>query len=96
MAAKAAFKDVARVFGINFMDSNKHSSLITEKTIAKSLQENEKFRDLYTNDKRLEKIIDIAQRMEGTVRQTGVHACGMIIAPEEVTHYSPIQYPPAS
>ena len=30
------------------------------------------------------------------MRQTGVHACGMIIAPEEVTHYSPTQYPPAS
>lgn len=96
MAAKAAFKDVARVFGVNFMDSNKYSALITEKTIEKSLAESEDFKNLYDNDTRIKKIVDIATRMEWTIRQTGVHACGMIIAPEDTINYSPIQYPPAS
>ncbi len=96
MAAKAAFKDVARVMGVNFEQSNKISSLITDKTIADSLKSNDDLKALIDQDDRIKNTLLIAQKLEGTVRQTGVHACGMIIAPSAVTNYSPIQYPPKS
>lgn len=96
MAARAAFKDVARVYGINFDQSNKLSWLITEKTIAESVEANKELKESIATDTRLKKVIDTAIALEGTVRQTGVHACGMIIAPEPTVCYSPIQYPPLS
>ena len=96
MAAKAAFKDVARVYGVNFEQSNKLSALVTEKTIEKSLQENKDLAAAAESDQRTKNVLEIAMRMEGTIRQTGVHACGMIIAPEATTNYTVIQHPPAS
>lgn len=96
MAAKAAFKDVARVYGVNFEQSNKVSALVTEKTIQKSLQENKELQQAVDSDQRIKNVLNIAVKMEGTIRQTGVHACGMIIAPEATTNYTVIQHPPQS
>ncbi len=94
LAAKAAFKDVARVFGVKFEQSNKISALVTEKTVAASVEANKELKQLAEADQRIKNVLEIATRIEGTVRQTWVHACGMIIAPSVVTNYSPIQYPP--
>lgn len=94
LAARASFKDVARVMGIKFDQANKLSALISEKTITDSKARNKDLQNALQQDTRLERVIDTASALEGTVRQTGVHACGMIIAPSAVTNYSPIQYPP--
>lgn len=94
MAAKAAFKDVARVMWMPFEQSNKISNLISEKNIQESLEKIAEFKDLYDTDSGIQKIIDIAMRLEGTIRQTWVHACGIIISPQVVTQFTPIQYPP--
>jgi DNA polymerase-3 subunit alpha len=94
MAAKAAFKDVARVFGVSFMQSNQFAGLITESSLQKSIDTNEELRKSLEQDDRFAKIMNIALQLEGSVRGTGVHACGMIIAPDAVTTYAPIQHPP--
>lgn len=96
LAAKAAFKDVARVMGIKFDQANKLTSLVTEKTVALSAEKNKDLQDAIKADSRLQKVIEVATAIEWTVRQTGVHACGMIIAPAPVITYSPVQYPPKS
>ncbi|MBP6910396.1 hypothetical protein KBC03_02250 [Patescibacteria group bacterium] len=94
MAARAAFKDVARTMGIPFDRSNFIASLINEKSIEESMKATEDLRNLYENDPILKKTFDEAIKLEGTVRGTGVHACGIIIAPEVITHYTPVQHPP--
>ena len=96
MAAKAACKDVARVMGVKFDQSNILSWMITEKTVQKSLDSNSDLQSLIANDEQLKRVVELASRLEGTVRQTGVHACGMIIAPEPAVTYTPLQHPPAS
>lgn len=96
LAAKAAFKDVARVMGVKFVDANKLGNLITESTIPDSIDNNKDLQWAIADDSRLSKIIEYAIALEGTVRQTWVHACGMIIAPEDTHHYSAIQHPPKS
>ncbi len=96
LAAKAAFKDVARVMGMKFTEANNTASMISEKTIQDSIDENKDLQKAIASDTRLQKIIDYAQALEGTVRQTWVHACGMIIAPEDTHNYSVIQHPPKS
>jgi len=94
MAAKAACKDVARVMGLKFDQSNHLSSLITEKTVALSIEKNTELQAMIANDGHIKKIVDIAARMEGTVRQTWVHACWMIIAPSPAVQFTPLQHPP--
>ncbi len=96
LAAKAAFKDVARVMWIKFIDANNIASFITEKTIQESIDDNKDFQKVIANDNRLKKVIEFAQALEWTVRQTWVHACWMIIAPENTQNYSVIQHPPKS
>ena len=93
MAAKAAFKDVARVHGISFTKANILSNYI-EKSISKTYDENEEFRQQIEQDSTLQRIVELASRLEWTVRQLWVHACGLIIAPEDAINYTPVQHPP--
>ncbi len=94
MAARAAFKDVARTMGVPFDRSNFIASLITQKTIKESIDQMEDLKNMYDNDPILKKTFDEAIKLEGTVRGTGVHACGIIIAPDVITHFAPVQHPP--
>lgn len=70
MAAKAACKDVARVMGINFEQSNKLSALVTGKTIEDSIASNDELKALIASDERIKHVVTLAARLEGTVRQT--------------------------
>lgn len=93
MAAKASFKDVARVFWVSFTKANAISANI-EESIDKSYNENKEFKATVDEDDTLKDIIKYSSKLEWTVRQLGVHACWVIISPEKIETYSPIQYPP--
>ena len=36
-------------------------------------------------------MIRTAQKLEGSVRNTGIHACGVVITPDEITKYVPVK-----
>lgn len=59
-----------------------------------ALQESVEFKQAYDTDVRYKKVIDQALKLEGSVRQLGVHACAVIIAPEPITNYCALQHPP--
>ena len=96
MAPKAAFKDVARVMGIPFEKSNLISSLMPDKMsmldAVKADDTPEELKSLYEWDEKVQQTAEVSSKLEGNMRQLGVHACGVIIAPENITTYSPIQY----
>lgn len=96
MAPKAAFKDVARVMGIPFEKSNLISSLMPDKMsmldAVKAEDTPEELKTIYEGDEKVQKTAEVAAKLEGNMRQLGVHACGIIIAPEKITTYWPIQY----
>jgi DNA polymerase III subunit alpha len=96
MAPKAAFKDVARVVGIPFEKSNLISSLMPDKMsildAVKSDDAPEELKSIYEWDEKVKQTAELAAKLEGNMRQLGVHACGIIIAPEKITKYSPVQY----
>ena len=102
MSAKAAFKDVARVMWVWFDTANMISSLLTETdtdkkvNIMKSFENNEQLKTLLEHNTILKKTIDITQWLIGTIRQIGVHACGIVIGQGDVTDACPIQYSPQS
>lgn len=100
MSAKAAFKDVARVMGIPFDISNRISSYFTilndDRTVnfRKCREEVDELRAMLESDERLQEVVDITDDLIGTYRQTGVHACGIIIGPDDLTNYLPEQLAP--
>ncbi len=96
-AARAAVKDVGRVMWVAFSEMNEIAKLIPEKPWTKlkwALESSPEFKNLYDKDEKVKKIISEALKIEGNVRQIWVHACAVIIAPEKLTHFTALQYPP--
>lgn len=92
MAARAAIRDTGRALGFPYDFCDKTSKMIPMFTsIKKSLEEVPEFKEHYNSSADAKKLIDAAMRLEGVVRHAGMHACGVVITKEPVTHYSPIQ-----
>lgn len=97
LAARAAVKDVGRALGIPFAEMNQFAKLIPAKpgiTIEDAIKENPDLKRTIDNNPLHNKLITNAQKLEGTVRQLGVHACAVIIAPSPMTDFCPLQHPP--
>lgn len=96
-AARAAVKDVWRVMWISFAEMNELVKLIPEKPWTKlkwALEDSFEFNEAYNLNDQNKKIIDFALKIEWNTRQLWVHACAVIIAPEPVTNFCPLQHPP--
>ena len=95
MAAKVAIKDVARVLGLPFEQSNKLTKFVPAKmeaSLAETIKVVPELKALYDKKDSLEhKILEIASVLEGCKRQTGIHACGIIIAPGDLKNYIPVK-----
>ncbi len=96
LAKKAAFKDVARVLGLSFDLSNKFSALIPEKEkiseVVQTPEVNADLKAMYESNEIIRKAVDFGEGVEGNMRQLGIHACGIIIAPSAVSDYSPVGF----
>ena len=91
LKAKAVFKDVARVFGVDFKVANKVSSCISgAKSLREAYEQNSVFKDIIDGDVLLKNVYRYALKLEGIKRQTSVHASGVIIADKPVDHYVPL------
>ena len=106
MAAKSAIKDVARVEDLTVAESNRLAKFIPstpndmpEKepgkkykiTIENCLTCFPEFRqELDNEDPRVGETIRFAEKLEGSVRNTGVHACGVIIGRDPITDWVPV------
>ena len=96
MATKAAFKDSARAVGVPFEMANQISNIIPEKSSLKEIisnaEEYEEIHNYIATNEKVKYAFDLASNLEGNLRQLGVHACGIIIAPEAVSTYTPAQF----
>jgi len=96
MATKLALKDVARISGLSVDESNALTKLIpdraTYKINLKNCIENvPQLKELATSGpEKVRDTIKYAQQLEGSIRQTGIHACAMIIGRGNLTDYIPI------
>lgn len=93
MAARGAIKDVGRVLGMPLPDVTKVSEMIPKMpgfTIAQTLKVNPEFLAIAKNTK-YQKLIGTAMALEGTNRQSGIHAAGVVIAPGRLEDYAPLQ-----
>ena len=94
MAAKMAIRDVARVQNLPLSDADRLAKLIPEKpgtTFRKAYEEVEELvKERDKGDELVARTLQYAEALEGSVRQTGVHACGIIIGRDPLDQHIPI------
>ncbi|MCA9366393.1 DNA polymerase III subunit alpha, partial [Candidatus Kaiserbacteria bacterium] len=102
MMARAAVRDVARALGHPYSTGDRIAKLIPigsqgfPMTIDRALEIEPDLQKLYKQDSESRDVIDLAKQIEGRVRHLGVHAAGVVIAPEPLNQFVPIQPDPKS
>ncbi|WP_223648391.1 DNA polymerase III subunit alpha [Hymenobacter psoromatis] len=94
MAAKSSIKDVARALELPLPAANEIAKLVPEKpgtTLAGAFRDVPELAAIRADQSDLKgQILALAERLEGSVRNTGIHAAGIIIAPDDITKYIPV------
>ncbi|MER2493006.1 DNA polymerase III subunit alpha [Catenovulum sediminis] len=93
MAAKAVVRDVGRVLGHPFGFVDRISKLIPGDpgmTLAKAFEVEPRLGELYDVDEEVRALIDMARILEGTTRNAGKHAGGVVISPTKITDFAPL------
>lgn len=93
MASKMALRDVGRVFKLPIPVVDRICKKVPDKVkdIGQAIKDSPDFAAEYNSgDEDVKRTIDYAIQLEGVVRQTGVHACGVIIGPEDLTNHVPL------
>lgn len=97
MMARAAVRDVARALGHPYSTGDRIAKLIPmgsqgfAMTIDRALEIEPELKKLYKQDTDSRDVIDLAKKIEGRARHVGVHAAGVVIAPEALSEFVPIQ-----
>src|SRR5262249_50158518 len=94
LAARAAIKDVGRALGVPLERVNQLTAMVPKTlgiTLDESLRQSPELREAYNADPQVRELIDIARRLEGTNRNAGTHAAGVVISNGPLTDYVPLQ-----
>lgn len=93
LQAKAAIRDVGRVLDVPLDRVNRLTNMVPKGVdidFEKALAQSADLRKEYENDTQVRELIDIARKLEGTNRQAGTHAAGVVIANGDLTDYVPL------
>src|SRR6201999_844126 len=93
MAAKAAIKDVGRALDMPYGDVDRIAKLVPATigiTIEQALKDSHQLQAAYEADTTVRELVDTARQLEGLVRGAGVHAAGVVIAPQPLTELVPV------
>ena len=96
MKARAAIRDVGRVMDIPLQEVDRVAKAIPNlppMSIEEALEKSPDFKKLYDDAPYLQKLIDTAKGMEGTVRNAGTHAAGVVVTDLPVEEYTPLHRP---
>ncbi|MBL7155658.1 MAG: DNA polymerase III subunit alpha [Candidatus Omnitrophica bacterium] len=93
MMAKGVVRDVARVMGMPYADGDKIAKLIPNDSsisLKQALAVEPELENLYKNDPKITKLINISQKLEGLTRHASTHAAGVVISERDLTEYVPL------
>jgi DNA polymerase-3 subunit alpha len=93
MAAKAAIKDVGRAMGVPYIDVDRIAKMVPTTLNIKlenAIKESPALQTAYENDTQIRELLDTAKKLEGMVRNAGVHAAGVVISPRPLTELVPL------
>lgn len=97
MMGRAAIRDVGRVLAMSYGEVDRIAKLVPpphqgfHKPLGEVVKEVPELADLYRNNPQVKKLLDLAVRIEGTVRHASIHAAGVVIAPDDITNFTPLQ-----
>jgi DNA polymerase-3 subunit alpha len=93
MAAKAVIRDVGRVLDLPFYFVDGISKLIPLElgiTLSDALVKEPQLAERRENEEELKELLELALRLEGLVRNVGMHAGGVLISPGKISDFSPV------
>ncbi len=106
MAAKSSIRDTARVLDLSLGEADRIAKLVPNIKLAKifssedkELRENlrmeefnqvKELQEIFQGDDLAGQTLQQAKVLEGSLRNTGTHACGVIITPDDITNFVPI------
>ena len=97
MGTKAALRDVARVMEIPLPEVDRVAKLVPfvsgRNTTMEDAMAVPEFKEIYKSQAHLKELIDTAAKMEGTVRNAGTHAAGVVISDKPILEYLPLHRP---
>src|SRR4051794_6870764 len=93
LAAKAAIKDVGRAMDIPYTDVDRIAKMVPTTLNIKletAIKESQALQEAYEKDSQVRELLNTALKLEGLVRNAGVHAAGVVIAPQPLTELVPL------
>jgi DNA polymerase-3 subunit alpha len=93
MAAKAAIKDVGRAMDIPYADVDRIAKMVPAQlniTLERAIEESPQLREAMEKDGQIRELMQTARKLEGMVRNSGVHAAGVVISPKPLTELVPL------
>lgn len=97
MAARNAVRDVARVLQVPYAESDRLAKMIPPPVqgrhiaLEDSIKNDHDLKREYKTNTDAKKVFDLAIRLEGTIRSHGVHAAGVVIAPDDIVKFTPLE-----
>ncbi len=97
MAARAAVRDVARVLQVPYSEADRFSKMIPppvqgrQISLKVSVKQDPDLKREYETNPTAKIVFDYAMRLEGTIRSHGVHAAGVVIAPDDIVKFAPLE-----
>ena len=97
MMAKNAVRDVARVLEVPYSEADRMAKLVPDPNQGRhiplrvSLENDQDLKHEYETNPTAKTVYDFAMQLEGTIRNHGVHACGVVIAPDDLVKYLPLE-----
>ncbi|MBQ8294248.1 MAG: DNA polymerase III subunit alpha [Alphaproteobacteria bacterium] len=98
LQARGAIRDIGRVYGMPYSKSDRLSKLIPQdaKTLKEAVDASSEMQDILNNDEDLNKVVMVAEELEGSLRNLGQHACGVVIGDRPTTKIAPVYRDPAN
>ncbi len=98
LQARGAIRDIGRVYGMPYSKSDRLSKLIPQdaKTLKDAVGMSPEIQGILNNDEDLNKVVTVAEELEGSLRNLGQHACGVVIGDRPTTKIAPVYRDPAN
>src|SRR2546422_4260420 len=96
MAAKAAIKDVGRAMDMPYSDVDRIAKMVPNQLNIKlehAIKDSPALQQAYETDAQVRELLDTAKKLEGMVRNAGVHAAGVVISPRPLIELVPLHKP---
>lgn len=97
MMSKNAVRDVARVLEVPYAEADRLAKMVPDPVMGHNVKlkdaivEVPELKNEYEHNPTSKQVLDYAMKLEGTIRSHGVHACGVVIAPDDLVKFLPLE-----